>query len=143
MSIKLKRAAVAAACAVGATVGALGMATPAYASTATADYSCTYPGGGDPILASTTWTYTGGELEISSSIVNPAGTDLVAGQVSTTINGSPVDNLFDITYPNPVILGPSPVTGPISAPNPLILNIDPPDIDVTCDLVTSSGFPLT
>lgn len=139
---KLKRASVAAACVLGATAGLIGMSTPAFAATAQAIYNCDDPStpANPDYTATTDWTYSAGSLTIDSDIVTPQ--DLAVGQVSATINGTSVANTSALQTGDTVSLGPKAVTGPISAPNPLVLTINPPGISVTCTLVSSTGFPL-
>ena len=144
---KTKRAVVAAACAAGAAAGLLSMSGPAFASgSATATYNCHYvdPVTGNTVFingVTTTWQHGAtNNLTIKANISSPV--TVPAHGAYATVNSVQVWNAVPLG-PAPLIFGPTVVPGSISAPNPLVLHIvGPPAVDVTCDLVSSSGFPI-
>jgi len=139
----IKRAAVASACAIGASVA---MISPASAATATASYNCgTY---GNPVGVTFTRTGTALSLTAGISFFSPG---VPAGGIVATLNytGSPaVPSQGGITNPTAVPFGPRSsitLTKASSAPLPrppssIVLVITPPPlptVTVTCTLLAS------
>lgn len=148
MMLKTKRAAAAAACVAGATLGVIGMSGPAFATgTGTATYNCSYvdPSTGNTVTmngVTTTWQHgSSGNLTIKSNIPSPQ--PIAAGGIYTVVNGVTVANNAALATNDLVNLGPANVSGSVSAPSTLTLQIvGPPAVTVTCTLVSSSGFPI-
>jgi hypothetical protein len=142
--LNIKRAATAAVCAAGITAGAVAMATPAAAATATANYNC----GSYGSSVKTTFNRTGTDLTVTANISFFVPISIPAGG----IQGNLVGNQSGLANPNPlppglyssIQLKKSGSIGIPSAPSSIVLTITPPGISVTCTLIsgTASGFPV-